>query len=326
MYKPIEGRFYNWTGFVFMVVMIILFNLIFTVVATAISGLICHVSWREVLSAVRSPDGTAQTINITRWFTIIATLGYLLIPALLFARINNTSLVKIGHLNRKPRPGILLLCLFIIIISIPATGFIEQLTHHIPFPSFLKYYAENSEFARSKTFDTLLDMQAFSELFVGIGIAALMPALLEEIMFRGIIQNIGKGIFKNHFWKVILFQGAVFALMHFTIYQFFAIMAMGVIFGIVFYYTQNLWYTIVMHFTFNSLAVIAKYINIQFFNKNGYNLGIENTPTPWYIGLMSIVLMVVLVRAVIQKSKSEQDISLNSANFSIINENNERMD
>lgn len=322
MYPTNEGKFNNWTGFVFMIIMIILFNLIFSVVSIGGLASIYNLSFKEFYQIIQNPNGTAQTINIMRWFVIISTLGYLLLPSLLFSKINGISIPKMGGFSKKPNLKIVLLCISIVILAIPAAGFLEQLSHHIPFPKFLKFYAQKADLSREITFNTLLDMQQFGELFVGLFIAGIIPAFLEEIMFRGIFLNIGKGIFKNTVWKIILFQALVFAVMHFTIYQFFPILMMGAVFGIIFYYTRNLWYTIIMHFLFNSFAVIAKYISIQFFNKNGYNPGIESSNIPWYLGIASIAIIYYLIKLILKNAKDMNE----TTNTVLIETNDERLD
>lgn len=91
-------------------------------------------------------------------------------------------------------------------------------------------------------------------------IYALIPAIVEEFVFRGVIL----GLYSKVDLKAgILLSSLFFALLHFSpgsvLYGF----LFGVIFAIVRIITENLLYTMVMHAVFNGANVMMTYANLD---------------------------------------------------------------
>lgn len=80
---------------------------------------------------------------------------------------------------------------------------------------------------------------------------AIMPALIEEVLFRGIIY---RGISDK---KMAIFISAItFALLHMNFNQMCYAFVMGVFFAVVIYITDNLTVSIALHMLFNAFTVI----------------------------------------------------------------------
>ena len=91
-------------------------------------------------------------------------------------------------------------------------------------------------------------------LVYGILVFALIPALVEEILFRGyVFQRLGYGK------KAILVSALLFSLGHMNFNQMSYALVMGLLFAVVFSVTGNLTYTLGIHLLFNlySLFMMA---------------------------------------------------------------------
>lgn len=86
---------------------------------------------------------------------------------------------------------------------------------------------------------------------------ALIPALFEEILFRGIIFN-----YFRQYGNIpaIVVSGILFALMHFSLANFFGTLILGIVFGIMFAKTNRLIYPVISHFVLNLSACVLTYI------------------------------------------------------------------
>src|SRR5688500_5816517 len=87
---------------------------------------------------------------------------------------------------------------------------------------------------------------------------ALLPAVGEELFFRGALQ---KTLLRwnRKPWLSILLSSMVFALLHGTFFKILPIFCLGLMLGTVYYVTSNIWYNIIIHFLNNALAVAAVY-------------------------------------------------------------------
>ena len=91
-------------------------------------------------------------------------------------------------------------------------------------------------------------------------IYALIPAVVEEFVFRGVILGLYS---KVDVRAGILISSLFFALLHFNpgsvLYGF----LFGVIFALVKLSTENILYTMIMHFLFNGVNVLLSYVNLE---------------------------------------------------------------
>jgi len=104
----------------------------------------------------------------------------------------------------------------------------------------------------------MLQMNTNLDLFVNIICIALFPALFEEIFFRGTLQPLFSGFFKNHHVGIWLCS-LTFALVHLNIDQIMPMMFLALVLGYLFYYTKSIYTNILIHFLNNSLAIFAYY-------------------------------------------------------------------
>ncbi len=86
---------------------------------------------------------------------------------------------------------------------------------------------------------------------------ALLPAIFEELIFRGMILN---GLKQYGKIKAVIISALLFALIHGSIDQTLYPIILGLIFGIVAIKTNSIIPTILMHFINNSVVIIINYI------------------------------------------------------------------
>jgi len=102
---------------------------------------------------------------------------------------------------------------------------------------------------RNYVTDSLADIS--TNLWSGIIVFAAAPALVEEIMFRGFIfSRLGNGR------KAILVSALLFSLGHMNFNQICYAFIMGILFALIFHCTDNLTYTLLIHFLFNLYSVM----------------------------------------------------------------------
>lgn len=94
-------------------------------------------------------------------------------------------------------------------------------------------------------------------LWVGITVIGLVPAILEESVYRGVFFNEYR---KQNPRLGIFVSGLLFGLMHMNFNQFVYAFVMGVIFALLVEATDSLLASMVVHFTINSTSVVAAWV------------------------------------------------------------------
>ncbi len=88
---------------------------------------------------------------------------------------------------------------------------------------------------------------------------ALLPALCEELVYRGIVFS---GFRNTSLKTAVLMNALLFGLMHLNLQQFFYAFAMGLVFALLRYRTGSIFYPFVCHAGINTLQISAYYLTL----------------------------------------------------------------
>ena len=101
-------------------------------------------------------------------------------------------------------------------------------------------------------------MNNLSDFLISLLVIAFLPALFEEVLFRGGLQNLLSRWTKKPILALII-TSIVFSAIHGSYLGFLSRGVLGFILGWVFYRTNNLWISIFGHFINNGLALVVLY-------------------------------------------------------------------
>lgn len=100
-------------------------------------------------------------------------------------------------------------------------------------------------------------IMSLNEFICNVMYVALVPAICEEFLFRGMILGnllpYGKTV-------AIIGSAVLFGLMHQQIYQIFYTTVAGIVFGLIYVNTGSLWCGMMFHFVNNFLSVLEDYL------------------------------------------------------------------
>src|ERR1039458_7963457 len=106
---------------------------------------------------------------------------------------------------------------------------------------------------------SFLNMPTFAAFIRAFIVMAIIPAVGEEMFFRGIMLRFTKKLTRNMVFSVI-FTATVFALSHTNIYGFISIFLAGVLLAVIYNLTGSLWCSIVAHLFFNGFQIVVSYL------------------------------------------------------------------
>ena len=248
--------------------------------------------------------GGSQTTASLKWLQFGQTVATFLLPPILCAWMWDKGhrpfrWLKMDNGQWKMDKGqwvLILLAIGIMIVAIPAINLLADLNGRVSLPqslASLEYRLRAMEEAAAALTEQFLQADNIGTLLINIGLMALLPALSEELSFRGTLQQIisGDGVRVGYRVHVAIWVTAiVFSAVHMQFYGFIPRMLMGAMFGYIFVWTGSLWVPIVMHFTNNGLAVLAYYL-FDGIGENGKNYADTfGAGTTWYIGVLSLVI------------------------------------
>ena len=145
--------------------------------------------------------------------------------------------------------------------------------------------------------------------------AAILPALVEEFIFRGMLLN--TYVQTNRLRASILLSALVFALYHFNLIQGLYAFVLGIIIGLIFVLTDSVLPCMLFHFTFNGISVVKVALLSKYNNEVSSLLQTSNASTTHMASIISIASIVIgfiisifLFKAIAKKENSTDKLSL----------------
>jgi membrane protease YdiL (CAAX protease family) len=191
-------------------------------------------------------------------------VGMILFPLIQLLAIEHKKISP--FFPEQPQTGFILLLVSILGLTFMLS--ISPLTvwnMHWEFPEFLRGFqtwAREKEDLSAKLTEAMTNFNSLSEVLVGVLVIALLPAIGEELVFRGLIQNEffrGSGKIHLSIWA----SAFVFSAIHLQFFGFIPRLLLGALFGYLYYWSGNLLVPIFAHFFNNAFSVIMIYLYAQ---------------------------------------------------------------
>ena len=226
--------------------------------AASVSALIGQVT--KVQIGVMNFEGLskAKTNEVAWVYRLIVFSQHLfafILPALLAMRLYKQQEGDV-FFNFSPKFNLnaALIGVFILMCSYPLVQFSSEVNKMIPLPDVLR----NMEDQTAKLVSLMLNNDSILVLLVNVFLIALIPAIGEELIFRGFLQTIIKKlIFHKH--VTVWLTAIIFSAIHIQFEGFFPRMILGLVLGYLMMWSGNIIYPMIAHFTNNAVQVILQY-------------------------------------------------------------------
>ena len=278
----------------------VVFTLISTLAATVIYGIdLAHL--QEVLNDSSNP----RAIPMLKFIQAFSAIGAFIFPALAIAFLFDHQPMNYLSISKRINITSALLVVVALIAALPLINYLGDLTSRMSLPSFLsgiEKWMKESEAKAAELTKQFLEMHSRSDLLLNIFLIGLLPAIGEELLFRGIIQKIFSEWSKNI--HIGIWASAIlFSAMHLQFYGFIPRMMLGGMMGYLLVWSGSLWLPILAHFVNNASAVIFIYLfKEEMMSVDPDKIGIEND----YLFVISSALVTGFLLWIVYKKEKRR--------------------
>ena len=195
----------------------------------------------------------------------------------------------------KPWPLFIFAGIVVMFVSLPVTNQLTVWNENMKLGGALQALEDTlkawEETAAAAT-EQMLNVDTIGGLLFNLVVIALIPAIGEELTFRGVLQQGLTRRINPHI--AIILSSAIFSFIHFQFYGFLPRMFLGMLLGYLFYTSGSLWTSMLMHFINNGCAVVVFYLN----NKGVIDVDVDHfgeAPNVWIIIAGAIVTTALIV-------------------------------
>jgi membrane protease YdiL (CAAX protease family) len=222
-------------------------------------------------------------------------IGLIIIPAVMLKRQG----VPAVDLFRRPLYLQALILVIFIVLSFTIVDSVIAVWNqelHFPewFPEWLlsfEKWARATEDQLTKFSEFVTRFDSFGSMIFGLIVIAVLPAIGEEIVFRGMIQ---RDLYRatNNIHVAIWTSAIIFSAFHLQFYGFVPRLLLGALFGYFYHWSGSLLVPVFAHFLNNGLIVISLYL----YQGGLIDVDMEsNVAAPWSAVISSAVVMTILL-------------------------------
>jgi membrane protease YdiL (CAAX protease family) len=202
-----------------------------------------------------------STISFLKYMQFVNQLGLFIFPPLLFVFLIHRKVLDYLGLRVSINYKQLFYSILLIFISVPIISWLGMINEKLILPEFLsglENWMKEKELEAMKLTFVFLDVKTIGGVVVNIFLISIIPAIGEELLFRGVLIRLFKRWSGKTHLAVIL-SAILFSALHVQFYGFLPRFVLGLILGYTFVWSGSLWLPIVLHFLNNVSVVILYY-------------------------------------------------------------------
>jgi uncharacterized protein len=150
----------------------------------------------------------------------------------------------------------------VMLAAIPLVEYIGLLNKKMIIGSDATQWMKDLEDSANRQIKFMLKDRTVSEYIMNLIFIAVFAAVGEELFFRGVLQRLFIKLTKNPLIGIIL-SALLFSGFHLQFYGFFPRFFLGVILGLLYWYSGSLWTAIIAHFVYDAFLVTIIFNNPQ---------------------------------------------------------------
>ncbi|MBQ3656779.1 MAG: CPBP family intramembrane metalloprotease [Bacteroidales bacterium] len=232
---------------------------LFTLIIIALTAVFVAVTFGTVFASLFF--GTAKIadhhIDTVLFLQAFVSVGLFVVPPLVYARCFGEDLT----MKNKPKLLSVVLCVAIMMFSMPFCSYLEELNLNMRLPSAfagLENWMRIQENNAKELTDMILSHREPIYILLNVLVIGMIPALGEELFFRGVIQDsLLLKTSKIRGWICVLITGAIFSAIHLQFFGFLPRFFLGAVLGFMLLITKSIWTSILCHFCNNTFAVLT---------------------------------------------------------------------
>jgi membrane protease YdiL (CAAX protease family) len=258
------------------------------------------ISLSKLTTAIANPEDPGA-IRLLGYFQVIQSIGLFIIPPLLAGFFFHGNTLSYLKLDQPPSWKMYLLTLAVMICSLPFINMLVTFNESMTLPASMKAmedWMKATEQEAARLTEAFMHMPTWSAFLFNILLIAVLPALGEELVFRGMLQRLFSAWLRNPH-AAILLASVLFSAMHLQFYGFLPRMALGLILGYLFYFSGSLWVPILAHFIQNGTVVLVTWLGQQGWIGGDYeNFGMTSNWLVISLSFIAVVGFLFLVKKV----------------------------
>ncbi len=243
----------------------------------------------EALSALMQGG---SSIAFLKYLQVVQSFAVFIIPAALAAWLFSEKPAQWLWFKDAKTRWVLIAMLTLLAVQ-PFVSWIGMWNAQISLPDYLaplQDWMHQTEKSANQIIFQFLDTQHWPTILFNVFLIAVLPAIGEEMLFRGALQPLIQRMVKNHHLAIWI-TAFLFSAIHMQFLTFAPRFILGALLGYLLVYGGSIWYPVAAHF-FNNLSslIVFHYYRHTQPDMNPFDPEAATTATP--VALLSLIVAV----------------------------------
>lgn len=202
-----------------------------------------------------------DAIVILKYLQTIQSVGMFVLPPLVIGWLFEGSFYRYLSMDRPVNGVMAGMAVAALLFAQPAVAFSGYLNQQLVFPDWmagLEGWMRGMEEQAEIIVERFMDVKTTGGLLFNLLMIAIIPALGEEFLFRGVIQQIFTKMTRNYHWGIWI-SAFLFSALHLQFFGFIPRLMLGALFGYFLVYSGSIWVPVLVHFINNAIGVLSMY-------------------------------------------------------------------
>lgn len=271
-----------------------------SLIAGLIGSTVLHVDIKDLATELMKP----QNVPLSRTVQVITSFLIMAMPALAIGKLTGQDPLKQLGFRAHGNGFQLAVVVLMVFTGFIISGALGELNKMIPIPQTAVDYFKKAEDNYNEQVMSIGSMKSGLDFFYALIVLALVPAIFEEMLFRGSLQQIIVSGTRNAFLGILI-TSIIFSAIHLSYYGFLPRLFLGMMLGYLFYYSKNIWMSIAAHFLNNAYTLAAMYSLSRAGKLSPQSMADDTYPL--YYGLIGAVALYFLF--IFYKKESDKILS-----------------
>ena len=251
------------------------------------------------LMTLSDPDkwdyANPSLLTFLRGMLVVQFFALYIIPVFLFARFCDPKPTQYLGLT-SAKSLYIILGVIALIVALPFVDWTGTINNAlIPETTTIGKWMKASEESTAKQIGFMLKRNTVQDLFLNLVLVAVFAGVGEELFFRGVLQRLFIKLFKSP-WAGILVTAFIFSAIHLQFYGFIPRFILGILLGLLYWYSGSLWPAIIAHFVYDAFAVVMIWFNPALADQESVTVSLGNKSILAAISLALIIGIVIVMK------------------------------
>jgi len=259
---PLKNSFSHSGSFGKVLLLLALMALCITVSFILLAAILLLFGLSPFIEGSLSMSSSYEDILSAKTLQIASQMGLFILPALAYSYLTAPSIKTGLNIKKFPISRTSIIVIGSTLFAIPFINLLAQWNAQWHLPESLQSiedWMRNMQSANDQLMEVILIMNTPSDMAINFVMMAVLPAIGEEFLFRGILQKELEKSLKNPHIAIFI-TAIIFSAIHLQFLGFLSRLILGMLFGYLFYYSKNIWTAVLAHFTNNFLALLLAII------------------------------------------------------------------